>query len=95
MQKKSEIFSNLCEFKALVEKELGKQVKALQSDNGSEYISKKFKDLCSKEGIRRELIVPHNPQQNWVTERKNKTIVGVARAMLHDQGLPMHFWEEA
>ena len=29
MQKKSETFSNFCEFKALVEKDLGKQVKAL------------------------------------------------------------------
>jgi hypothetical protein len=25
-------------------------------------------------------------------ERKNKTIVGAARAMLHDQGLPIHLW---
>jgi hypothetical protein len=28
-------------------------------------------------------------------ERKNKTIVGVARAMLHDQGLPMNLSVEA
>ena len=61
MQKKSETFSKLCEFKALVEKELGKQVKALRSDNGGEYISSEFKDFCSKAGIRRELIAPHNP----------------------------------
>ena len=78
MQKKSETFSNFCEFKALVEKESGKQVKTLWSDNGGEYISNEFKYFCSKEGIRRELIVPHNPQQNGVTERKNRTIVGVA-----------------
>ena len=39
MQKKSEMFSKFCEFKALVEKESGKQVKALRSDNGGEYIS--------------------------------------------------------
>ena len=78
MQKKSKKFSKFCEFKALVEKELGKQLKALRSDNGGEYISNEFKDFCSKEGIRRELIVPHNPQQNGVTERKNKMIVGVA-----------------
>jgi hypothetical protein len=25
-------------------------------------------------GIRRELIVPHNPQQNGVAERKNRSI---------------------
>ena len=90
IQKKSETFSKFCEFKALVEKELGKKVKALQSDNGGQYISREFKELCIKEGIRRELIVPHNPQYNGVAERKNIMIVGVARAMLHDQGLLMH-----
>ena len=31
MQKKSETYSKFCEFKALVEKELGKKVKALRS----------------------------------------------------------------
>ena len=48
MQKKSETFSKFCEFKALVDKELGKQVKALRSDNGGEYISNEFKYFCSK-----------------------------------------------
>ena len=62
MQKKSETYSKFCEFKALVEKESRKQMKALWSDNGSEYISGEFKDFCSKEGIQRELIAPHNPQ---------------------------------
>jgi transposase InsO family protein len=78
MQKKDQTFSKFCEFKALVEKELGKQVKALRSDNGGEYISNEFKDFCTREGIRSELIVPHNPQQNGVAERKNIMIVGVA-----------------
>ena len=39
--------------------------------------------------------MPHNPQQNGVTERKKKTIVDAASAMLHDRGLPMHLWAEA
>jgi transposase InsO family protein len=56
MQKKDQTFSKFCEFKALVEKESGKQVKALRSDNGGEYISNEFKDFCNKEGIQRELI---------------------------------------
>ena len=94
MQKKSETYSKFCEFKALVEKESGKKVKALRSDNGGEYISDKFKDFYKEEGIRRELITPHNPQQNGVAEWKNITIVGAARAMLHDQG-PLHLWVEA
>jgi transposase InsO family protein len=76
MQKKDQTFSKFYEFKALVEKESGKQVKALRSDNGGEYISNEFKDFCNREGIRRELIAPHNPQQNGVAERKNRTIMG-------------------
>jgi hypothetical protein len=36
MHKKDQTFSKLYEFKALVEKDSGKQVKALRSDNGGE-----------------------------------------------------------
>ena len=90
MQKKDQTFTNFCEFKALVEKESGKKIKALRSDNGGEYVSQEFKDFYVAEGIKRELMAPHNPQQNGMVNRKNKTIVGVARVMLHDQGLPLH-----
>jgi hypothetical protein len=48
-----------------------------------------------KEGIKRELEIPYNLQQNGVAKRKNKAIVGVLRAMLHDQGLPFFLWVEA
>jgi transposase InsO family protein len=65
MQKKDQTFSKFYEFKALVEKESRNQVKALRSDNGGEYISNEFKDFHRKEGIRRELIAPHNPQKKW------------------------------
>jgi len=79
----------------LVEKESRKKIKALRSDNGGEYVSQEFKDFCAVEGIKRELTTPHNPQQNGVVERKNRTIVGAAWAMLHDQGLPLHLWAKA
>ena len=61
MQKKDQTFSKFLEFKELVEKDTGKHVKALRRKNGGEYIPNEFKKFCSKEGIRRELIVPHNP----------------------------------
>jgi hypothetical protein len=48
MQKKDQTFSKFCEFKALVEKESGMQVKALRSNNGGEYISNEFKDFSSR-----------------------------------------------
>ena len=53
LQKKDQTFSKFCEFKSLVKKELGKQVNALRSNNGGEYISNEFKDFFSREGIQR------------------------------------------
>ena len=41
------------------------------------------------------MTAPHNPQQNGVAKRKNRSIVGATRAMFHDQGLPLHLWVEA
>ena len=62
MQKKDQTFTKFCEFKALVEKESGKKIKALRSDNDGEYVSQEFKDFCAVEGTKRELTEPHNPQ---------------------------------
>jgi len=47
---KDETFSKFVEFKALLEKETGKKVKALKSDNEGEYVSNEFKKICAKEG---------------------------------------------
>lgn len=58
-------------------------------------MSNEFKNLCVEEGIKRELTTPHNPQQNGVAKRKNRSIVGAKRMILHDQGLPLHLWVEA
>jgi hypothetical protein len=60
-----------------VENQTRKKIKTLRSDNGGEYTSKDFKDLCASVGIKRELIVLYNPQQN-------RAIVGAAKAMLYD-----------
>ena len=41
------------------------------------------------------MTVPYTPQQNGVAERKNRSIVGAAKAMLHDQSLPFFLWAKA
>eukprot|EP00253_Pinus_taeda_P024812 PITA_24812 len=94
-QKRDQTFTKFCEFKALVEKESGKKVKALWTNNGGEYVSNEFKNFCVAKGIKRELAEPRNPYQNGVARRKNKSIVGAKRVMLHDQGITLHLWVEA
>jgi hypothetical protein len=95
MKTKGHVFSRFQEFKALVENQTGKKIRVLRSDNGGEYTSKEFMDFYAGEGIKRELTVPYNPQQNGVAKRKNRAIVGAVRDMLHDQGVPLFLWAEA
>ena len=38
---------------------------------------------------------PITPQQNRVVERKNTTLMEMARSMLHEYNLPLYFWPEA
>jgi transposase InsO family protein len=74
---------------------LTKRIKILRFDNGGEYTSKELIAFCKAVGIRRELIVPHNPQQNGVAERKNRSIEESVKAMMNDQNLSMFLWGEA
>ena len=64
-------------------------------DSGEEYISNEFLEYCLAEGIKKEHIVRHTPQQNGVEERKDRTMVGASKAILFNQGLPLFFWVEA
>ena len=95
MKAKSETFDKFQEFKTFVEKQMGSHIRTLRSDNGGEFDShhfKDFKDLCRETWIKRELIVPYNPQQNGVAKRKNRTICEAAKAMMHDLDLPTSIW---
>src|SRR5713226_670529 len=94
MKNKDEVFSKFKEFKALIENHAEKKIKTIRSDNGGEFTSNEFKKLCKDSRIKRELSTPYNPQQNGIAKRKNRTIMEAARAMLHDQDLPMHLWVE-
>ncbi|KAI3733240.1 hypothetical protein L1987_64460 [Smallanthus sonchifolius] len=46
-------------------------------------------------GIHHEFSAPYVPQQNGVAERKNRTLIEMARIVLSDSKLPVTFWAEA
>ena len=95
LKNKSEAFDSFKRFKALVEKESGYVIKALRTYRGGEFTSNELNKYCEEHGIRRPLTIPRTPQQNDVAERKNKTILNMARSMLKNKKLPKEFWVEA
>jgi transposase InsO family protein len=95
LKTKDEVFSKFQEFKEEIENLTSKKIKTLRTNNGGEYTSKEFVAFCKSAGIRREITVPHNPQQNGVAERKNRSIEKTVKALMNDQGLSMYLWGEA
>jgi len=79
----------------LVENEISHKIKVLQSNNGGEFVSKKFDAFLAECGIQRQTNAPYLPQQNGVVECANKTIMECARSMIIAQGLELEFWGEA
>nr|GFA42368.1 hypothetical protein [Tanacetum cinerariifolium] len=64
-------------------------------DNEGEFKNKEMNEFYTKKEIRREFSNTRTPQQNRVAERRNRTLIEVARTMLADAKLPVTFWAEA
>jgi hypothetical protein len=46
-------------------------------------------------GVKHEFSSPYTPQQNGVVEKKNRTLLDMARTMLDEYKTPDQFWAEA
>jgi transposase InsO family protein len=92
---KDEAAEALRRFTAATEMESGHHLRTLRTDRGGEFTSKDFTAFCLDRGTARHLTAPYSPQQNGVVERRNQTIVGMARSMLKAMSVPAKFWGEA
>ena len=61
MKWKSEPFEKFKEFRAEVENQLGKRIKAIRSDHDGEYLLGDFKDYLTENGIISQLTAPGTP----------------------------------
>ena len=92
MRRKSKAFEKFKEFRAEVENQLGKHIKAIQSDQGGEYLLGDFKDYLTQNGIVSQLTALGTPQQNGIAERRNRTLLEMVRSMMSYSTLPIFFW---
>ncbi|KAM1502254.1 hypothetical protein ACFXTO_027626 [Malus domestica] len=91
-------------YKAEVEKQLDKKIKTVKSDRGGEYYGRysehgrnpgPFALYLQSEGIVAQYTNPGTPQQNGVSERKNRTLKDMVRSMMSTTNLPMFLWGDA
>jgi hypothetical protein len=69
-------------------------VKKIRSNNRSEFKNLQVEEFLEDEGIKHEFSAPYTPQQNGVVERKNRTLIDMARTMLGEYKTPERFWSE-
>lgn len=95
MKKKSEVVEKLKIFIAMTQKETGHNIQVLRSDNGTEFVNNEVKSFLEGHGIRHQRTVPYTPEQNGSAEREMRTVVELARTMLHSTELNYDLWAEA
>ena len=71
-----------------MENQSGCRIQTLRSDNEKEYTCERFQQLCDESGIEHQFTAPFTPQQNGVSERKNKSIMEMTRCIMHEKELP-------
>ena len=95
LKHKYDAFGYFQQFKALVENQSWHRIKILRTDRGGEYVSNEFLNFCKTHGIQKQFTARYTPQQNGIAERKNRTIMEMARSMLAAKHLPNEYWGEA
>jgi transposase InsO family protein len=75
--------------------EFGLRIKKIRSDNEMEFKNSQIEGFLEEEGIKHEFSSPYTPQQNGVVDRKNRTLMDMARAMLEEYKTSNQFWVKA
>jgi hypothetical protein len=94
-QEKSQTQETLKGFLRPAQNEFELRIKKIRSDNGTEFKNSQIQGFLEDEGIKHEFSSPYMPQQNGVVERKNRTLLDMARTMLDEYKTPDQFWAEA
>ncbi|GBM78883.1 Retrovirus-related Pol polyprotein from transposon TNT 1-94 [Araneus ventricosus] len=95
LREKSEVFRVFKNHVSRAERFIGRKVKCIRTDNGSEFTNDNFKTFCADNGIKHEFTNIYTPEQNGVAERYNQTALDCSRCMLADSGLDNKFWPDA
>ncbi|GJW26255.1 zinc finger, CCHC-type containing protein [Tanacetum coccineum] len=87
LHSKDEALDKFKVFKTEVELQQGSQIKRFRTDRGGEYMDTLY---FQSVGIIHETTAPYTPQQNGISERKNRVLKEIVNSMLSYSGLIEH-----
>ncbi|WVZ51224.1 hypothetical protein U9M48_002386 [Paspalum notatum var. saurae] len=95
LEDKTEVAHVFSKFAKRTQNEFNTSVVKIRSDNGREFDNTNIEEYCDEVGIKHEFSATYTPQQNGVVERKNRTLITLARSMLDEYGTREKFWAKA
>ncbi|GJR11007.1 retrovirus-related pol polyprotein from transposon TNT 1-94 [Tanacetum coccineum] len=95
LRSKDEALDFIIKFLKMIQVRLQVTVRRIRTDNGTEFVNQTLREYYEKIGISHEISVARSPQQNGVVERRNRTLIEVARTMLIYAKAPLFLWAEA
>jgi transposase InsO family protein len=94
MKNKSEVFSHFQNFTNMVESQFNKKNKIFRTDNRTEYVNQNFTSFLNQKDTIHQTTCIYTPQQNGVSERKNRHLLEMTRNLLFQNNVPKIFWSE-
>jgi transposase InsO family protein len=95
LKRKDEVFEHFWSLGLRLNNEHSNCLKAIRSDNWTEFRNVSFDQFSLEHGVDQQFSALHVPQQNGVMERKNRTLVEMARMMLNEHMTLRCFWADA
>src|SRR4051812_42226384 len=90
LKAKSDALSTFKTFYKMIETQFGTRIKAIRTDNRTEYTSIAFHEFLRSHGIVNQKTCVNTPVQNGVAERKNRHFLEVARSLFFTMNVPKY-----
>jgi hypothetical protein len=95
LDSKDEVFEHFWSLALRLNNDHPNCLKAICSDNETEFRNASFKQFCLEHGIDQQFSAPRVPRQNGVMKQKNCTLVEMVTTMLDEYMTPRRFWADA
>ena len=95
LKEKSEVPQIFEKFHSMIKTQYNAPIKIIRTDNGTEYFNSVLNQFLSTNGLLHHSSCVDSPQQNGISERKNRHLLEVARSLLFTANVPKRFWGDA
>jgi hypothetical protein len=80
---------------AMLERQSGKLLRKICTDNGTEWINRLIRAFCERNGVIHQTAVPYGQEQNGLAEQTIAVYFEMVRCMLHSANMDLRYWGEA